>query len=190
MLCRLRSPQAGFTLIEILVALALITLLAVGISLAFDGSRSRAQTLLSNMSELGAANVRLKNDTGCYVSVPAALVDPTLAASAANNYCNRSLANTWNGPYVAQFAADTANKVKLDKVADGVTVGFGQQAGGAYGTTGSQYFVIANSVPADVVKQAFTECNGQVNAGNKFVGYKCDGDPTNGTFEVLFDETR
>jgi prepilin-type N-terminal cleavage/methylation domain-containing protein len=185
-----KHPQAGFTLIEILVALALITLLAVGISLAFDGSRSRAQALLSNMTELGAANVRLKNDTGCYVSVPGALVDPNLAASTANNYCSRSLANTWNGPYVAPFATDAANNVKLDKVADGVTVGFGQQAGGAYGANGSQYYVIANSVPADVVKQAFTECNGQVNAGNKFTGYKCDGDPTNGTFEILFDETR
>jgi prepilin-type N-terminal cleavage/methylation domain-containing protein len=187
-----RSRQTGFTLVEILIALALITLLAVGITLSFDGSRSRAQALLSNMSELAAANVRLKNDMGCYVSAPSGLLTP--AAAVSNNYCNLASSTTWNGPYVGVFTSDAAGAATLDKVAAGVTVTFFKPAATAannpYGSNGINYEVIASGVPADVVKQALQECNGAPTEGTGFNQVKCDGDSTSQTFMVLFDTTR
>ena len=189
-----RSQQSGFTLVEILIALALITLLAVGISLSFDGSRSRAEALISNMSELGAANVRLKNDMGCYVSHPVGLETATGAGS--YNYCGiTGTPTTWNGPYVGAFATDTTQTlVELDKVAQGVTIDFSQPTGvsGPYGTGGTNYAVFADKVPNDIVTQALQECNGNSNVGTNFSGAKCDGTlgTGTGTFTLMYDQTR
>jgi len=187
-----KSAQVGFTLIEILVALALITLLAIGIGMTFDGTRSRAQTLVNTMSELAAANVRLKNDTGCYADVPALLFDSTLAATTNANFCKKSLSATWNGPYVAPFTLATGNLVDLDKVSDGVTLDFANvsAAGGAWGTNGKKYVVSAAGVPEDIVTAALVECNGIETSATDFAGRKCRGNPTGGTFDMLFDETR
>jgi len=186
-----KSAQSGFTLIEILVALALITLLAVGISLAFDGSRSRAQTLVQTMGELASANVRLKNDTGCYADQPNLLVDSTAAATTAANFCTKNLSATWNGPYVATFTLSGTN-VDLDKVADGVTLDFVRVnvAGGAFGNTGRKYTVAATGVPEDVVKAALQECNSSNADATDYTGRKCIGTAASGTFSMLFDETR
>lgn len=187
--------QAGFTLIEILVALVLITLLAAGIALSFDGARSRAQTLINTMSELASANVRLKNDTGCYADAPALLFDSTLAATAGANFCGKNLSATWNGPYVAPFTLQGTGVtalVDLDKVADGAALDFARvsAAGGAWGTTGRKYIVAATGLPEDIVKAALMECNGSANDAADFQGRKCRGNAANGTFDMLFDETR
>lgn len=190
-----KKMQAGFTLIEILVALALITLLAVGISLTFDGTRSRAQTLVSTMSELAAANMRLKNDTGCYADIPALLFDSTYASNTNANFCGRSLTATWNGPYVAAFPTAGTGLVNLDKVADGVTIDFiraNNIAGGARNNS-MKYIVRAAGLPDDIVRAALFECNGSDANVNDFRAGKCRGTAgtgSNGTFEMLFDETR
>lgn len=184
-----KSAQAGFTLIEILVALALITLLAVGISLTFDGSRSRAQALISTMTELSSANIRLKNDTGCYVQDVSYLLDSDGAE------CQwpavRSIERTWNGPYVAPFAVEDG-QVIIDKVAEGARVGFNMVAGGL----GRQYVVEALNVPDDVVQQALLECNGSDDDGapanmgtGTFGKFKCTS-TSSGVFQMLFDTTR
>lgn len=180
------SRQQGFTLIEILVALSLITLLAVAITLSYDGARSKAQTMVSTMTELGSANKRLKNDTGCYVNRPSALVDPTIGRAAASNFCTRSLANTWNGPYVGKFAYDaTSGAALLDRISSGLSITFTRTAGGL----GQRYTVNAANVPSDIVTQALIECNGDDDAGD-FAMNTCVGNVAAGTFSVLFDETR
>jgi prepilin-type N-terminal cleavage/methylation domain-containing protein len=184
-LSRMRNTQSGFTLIEILIALALITLLAVAISAAFDGSRSRAQTLMSNMAELGTANIRLKNDTGCYVNKPAALFDNALTADV-DTFCGRPIANTWNGPYITKQTANAAGELVLDRVTDGVTVGYASAAGGI----GTRYWVTAAGVPEDILRQALVECNGSDDDTVDFDTNKCRADLAAGTFDVLFDETR
>jgi prepilin-type N-terminal cleavage/methylation domain-containing protein len=186
-----RAHQSGFTLVEILIALALITLLAVGISLSFDGSRSRAEALISSMSELGAANVRLKNDMGCYVNHPIGLV--TAADAGSNNYCGISgTPTTWNGPYIGAFAGGTGGTVALNKVAQGVLIDFTSPTGlasGPYGTNGTNYAVTATAVPADIVTQALQECNGGP-AATGFLNAKCDGDAATGSFSLMYDQTR
>ncbi|WP_337232540.1 type II secretion system protein, partial [Vibrio cholerae] len=80
---RTLKGQRGFSLLELVVALTLLAVISGGIMMAFDGSRSRAQALISSMSELGNAQLRLKNDTGCFVNMPVALFDRTAALDAA-----------------------------------------------------------------------------------------------------------
>lgn len=189
------AAQRGFSLIELLVGLALLTLLAVAISGAFDGSRSRAQSLLSMMSELGSAQARQKNDTGCYVNIPTALFNKTDGIAQANNYCNRAQTNTWNGPYVSRFTEDGSKNIKADKVAEGVVVSFGRETGGI----GKRYYIRATNVPADVARQFLQECNNGINestmqASGAFDTFKCRasglGTGETATVDMIFDETR
>lgn len=185
--------QSGFTLIELLVGLAILTLLAVAVSGAFDGSRSRAQALVSSMSEIGSANVRLKNDTGCYINRPDALSKQAVGQAATSNYCSKDLTSTWNGPYLNKFSSNAAGDVMLDNVASGVLVSFGQEAGGI----GKHYYSHAANLPNDVVLQALQECNKSVVqsiAPTAFDNNKCRGTAAgaDGTavFDMIYDETR
>lgn len=187
-----RTAQSGFSLIELLVGLALLTLLAVAISGAFDGSRSRAQSLISMMAELGSANARLKNDAGCYVSHPKGLLESADATAA--NYCgNRSLSSTWNGPYVSRFETDNG-AVIASRVAEGVKVDFGVETIGAGAASRKVYHLVATGLPSDVAKQFMVECNGAADevadfsASKKCVGSALGTDPV--TVKMMFDITR
>lgn len=186
-----QAPQGGFSLIELLVALVIVTILATAISGAFDGSRTRAQTLITQMTDLGSANVRLKNDTGCYVKVPNALFDPTSANDSSHNYCNRTFGKVWNGPYVNRFTADAAGAAKMDKVSAESLVSFEVENAGL----GKRYFTHATNIPNDIVKQAVQACNDSDNmAVTTFDQQKCrgalDSAPGVGTFDMMYDETR
>lgn len=186
--------QAGFTLIELLVGLAILTLLAVTVSGAFDGSRSRAQALVSAMAEVGNANVRLKNDTGCYVNRPDALTTAATGRLASSNYCSRDFTKTWNGPYLNKLAIDaTTGAIKMDNISSDVQVSLGQENGG----TGKRYFTHAINLPNDVVKRALIECNNDTaesTAVTEFDTKKCRGltSATDGqaVFDMVYDETR
>lgn len=185
-------PQAGFSLIELLVALVIITILATAITGAFDGSHSRAQTLVGQMAELGNANVRLKNDTGCYVNMPQALYDATSASSTSNNYCGRSFGKVWNGPYVNRFTPDSAGSAKIDKVSAEAALAFGREDNSS---GGKRYFVHATNVPNDIIKQAMQACNDTDDMSATFDQHKCRAQVGSGTtevgdFDMMYDETR
>lgn len=163
---RTLKGQRGFSLLELVVALTLLAVISGGIMMAFDGSRSRAQALISSMSELGNAQLRLKNDTGCFVNMPVALFDRTAALDAANNYCNRAFANTWNGPYINAATVDAGGTELLqEKIGADVTMTFDRAAGGI----GRQYFIVARNLPDDVARQALQECNGLDPEGDPLV---------------------
>lgn len=188
-----RQGQGGFTLIEILVALVIITLLVTAIASQVDLSHSRADTLIAQMSDLGNANQRLKTDTGCYVNMPEALYDYSSAQTPANNYCGVTFSSQWNGPYVSRFSVASGGLAKIDKIAPGATMQFGTEADAQGGTI---YYVEADGIPQDIVKQALQTCNGDNNTSDTFATSKCQvtlsgGSGTNlGSVQMLYDETR
>jgi general secretion pathway protein G len=184
-----KLKQRGFTLIEVIVVLAILTLLAILLAMPFDNSRSRAQVMLGLGKQMADANIRLKADTGCYVNKPSALFDATAAALPANNYCNRAFGNNWSQNYLTTHPLDAAGDIKVEKISSGATAGFGREAAGA----GQRYFVTFNSIPLDIAKQALLECNQDDATTGAFPTQRCRVDNLAGPlvkFEMSFDQTR
>lgn len=185
------KKQTGFTLIEILVALAILAMIAMLASTAFDGARTKAQVMLNVGKQVGDANIQLKNDTGCFVNRPQALFDATAAQVPANNYCNRTFGNTWSRPYLGQYTLNNNGELLIEKVSAEVTVAL-QRATEPNRTV---YFVRFSNVPKDIIKQALVECNNTDATGGNFQNNRCrtESDLSTdapGTFDMLYATTR
>lgn len=187
-----RAAQRGFSLIEILVALAILALIALLASNAFDGSRSKAQVMISLAKQIGDANIQFKTDTGCYANKPQALFDEAFGKAAANNFCGRALGNTWSRPYLAAYNVDASGNLVVDKITAGVTVSLPPpaNAGGR-----KIYFVQFDNVPMDVVKQALIECNNDDTQPGDLTRNRCRttadlSSATLGNFQYRYDLTK
>lgn len=188
-----KFKQSGFTLIEILVALAILSVIALLASNAFDGSRSKAQAMIGLAKQVGDANIQLKTDTGCYVNKPRALFDGDFANDPANNFCGRTFGTTWARPYLGQYTVNADGNLIVDKISSGVTVAISREGTG----TARRYFVRMGNVPVDIIKQALIECNNAqstTDQGDLAVNRcRTDADLTAdapGNFDMLFDVTR
>jgi prepilin-type N-terminal cleavage/methylation domain-containing protein len=188
-----KAHSKGFTLIEMLVALAILSLIALLAVTAFDGSRSKAEVMVALAKQVADANIALKNDTGCYVSVPQALFDTTAAQNPADNYCGMTFGDNWARPYLAVYPVDANGDIKADKIASGVTVSLTQQTSG----TGTIYAVKFNNVPLDIVKQGLISCNGNDTAQGTFPTQRCSTTASLGSsstglgdFSMMYDQTQ
>lgn len=183
----------GFTLIEMLVALAILSLMALLAVTAFDGSRSKAEVMVALAKQVADANIALKNDTGCYVSVPQALFDTTAAQNPSDNYCGMTFGSNWARPYLAVYPVDASGDIKADKIAAGVTVSLTQQAT----ASGTIYAVKFNNVPLDIIKQGLNSCNGTDTQQGAFPAQRCmttaslgSSSTGLGDFQMMYDQTQ
>lgn len=146
--------EAGFTLLELVVAIVLLGILASVTVFSFDGSRSRGQLLVAAMQEYANALTRMKADTACF---PARLSALALRSEAETSLCQVSLVQQWNGPYVRDARTNASGQVLLDQIAPQVLLDL-QTLSGANG--GTAYAILAAHVPDDVLSQAMSACNG------------------------------
>ncbi|MFM9851988.1 MAG: type II secretion system major pseudopilin GspG [Sphingomonadaceae bacterium] len=98
--CRIKSPQAGFTLLELLVVLAILGLLAAIVGpqvIKYLGS-SKTQTASVQVKNVAAALELFRLDAGRYPTTQEgldALIKPPPSVP------------VWNGPYLPQASALT-----------------------------------------------------------------------------------
>ncbi|WP_080443093.1 prepilin-type N-terminal cleavage/methylation domain-containing protein [Burkholderia cenocepacia] len=195
---RLQRLQKGFSMVELLIAIAILGIIMALATNSFDGAKTKATVMVNIAKDLGDANIQLKLDTGCYVSTAQALFDATSAADTQQNYCKRSFGNTWARAYIAKYPVDANGAIVIDKIGAGVTASFPTtpEAGGI----GRRYYVHFANVPVDVIRQGLMECNSNSTANatlsqGNFNTDKCrttanlsGEDP--GDFDMVFDETR
>jgi prepilin-type N-terminal cleavage/methylation domain-containing protein len=94
------ADYSGFSLVEILVALAVVSIITAAVVLAFNSSRTRAETIVQFSNEVYNAVQRYEIDTGCVPHYLPSLIEKSLAYKAWSNSCSEKVSARWNGPYL------------------------------------------------------------------------------------------
>jgi len=189
--------QAGFNLIELMIVLAIIGILGSLLAINYSGAKSTARALYTDVSTIAKNAARMKLDTGCYPLRASLLVNPAEADQAAYNSCNRSIANTYQGPYLQKMPVDpNTGELNEDKLGEGIRVSFPpfESSGGR-----RLWMVRTTMVQSDVAREFLIQCNGKLDeqamtGPSAFNEFRCryTGDLASDsvTIDYLYDETR
>lgn len=157
-----KHAQRGFTLIEMMVAVALIGLLATLVSGSFSGDASKGAKLLADMTTIRDSVIRAKLDLG---GVPKRLsVLWTRTDASAGNMFNGIVATTtWSGPYIERQSVDANNKITFPTIADAATVNIEREAASAAngGNLSFVYFLRAENIPRPIIAEFMKKCTGK-----------------------------
>lgn len=191
-----KARQGGFSLIELMIALAILTMMAVMIGKQFNTGKSKGQMLVTTLATIGEAMNAQKLHTGCHLRKMEYLyAKPTAAQNTADdNYCAADISTTWSGPYVDRFtAADSGKSLTLPKLGAGVKVFIRDTATDQAETNADGpltdrvvYYLEAVDVPLDVLKEALSACNSNGTKGA--AAYNATF--TNGRCAIRTDATR
>lgn len=185
------SREAGFTLIEVLVAMSLVVFLAALFAAELQTSQTGGQKAYLMLTKLAEGLQRMKLDMPCYPDNTAALFKSAAATSAR---CGNMSAQ-WKGPYAATTQVDPteSNVVMADAGANAVvTLGQGANLDGSGNAT--QFYLQVSNLPQETYNSLLTACNGNDPAGGpKNSGIRpCIGasGATGNTVQYIFDASR
>lgn len=152
------KKQGGFTLVELLIVVAILGVIA-GISmLSFSGDKSKATELYAKLEQFSSAMARVKMDVSCFPLVTGVLVQQSLA-TAANSSCGVDMQANWRGPYVKGFPLNATNNILMSEVGDNaaLTVARGSNINGSGNTR--QWYLAVSGVPTSIADQFMVLCN-------------------------------
>ena len=116
-LLRLSRLQTGFSLVELIIAVALVGVITAAAMSSFSGSEeTKTAAVISKMEEIANAVAMYKKNTGCVPNNVSVLFDKTLA-TAANNFCGAdTTASYGNQDYMAPMPGDGGSGVYLSQI--------------------------------------------------------------------------
>lgn len=197
----MRTPyQKGFTLIEILIAMTIVSIMVVGsMAVLGGGDETKTTAVMSKAEEYANALAIYKRNTGCVPNILAVLFDPT-QATAANNFCGQNTTASYgpNNDYTKPMPVDATNRVMLDGMGvSGATVSVYRDGIGPY-----NYMLKFEQLTAPMVQNLVVKCNGIStssalstaiadpisNINLDLTHYTCRGDTVTGEVDYRFDK--
>ena len=94
------TDDAGFSLVEVLVAFAVVSIITVAVVFTFNSSKAKAEVIIDFSNEVYNAVQRYEIDTGCIPRYLLALTSKAYASKSWSNSCNADVSARWNGPYL------------------------------------------------------------------------------------------
>lgn len=176
----IRKKQSGFTLLELVIVVAIIAIIIGALAQVEDTDKAKAAVLLQNMDAVGSGSSRLRVDAGCFPTRPDALF---VQASAATSSCGTDLRTRWRGPYMTDAPINAAGAVLVPNIAATASIALTSAAGGR----GTQYFVRVSNVPNSLINTVLETCNGSVAGTGKCAGIP--GGAGTGTVDLKYAET-
>ncbi|GBE49136.1 hypothetical protein BMS3Bbin13_00035 [bacterium BMS3Bbin13] len=181
------NQEGGFSLVEMIVALGVMTIISAALVFSFNFNKSKGQVLFSLMHSVGSAAERFSVDTSCYPYDTALLFEQSLASTDTNNSCGALVAGQWNGPYMKTLPVNGSNNVLVTQIGPQVTLSIGNIGQALANGTPNQYAVIASGVPDAIAKQADAACGGST---SNCVLVPGTGTPPIDTIEYVFAQTQ
>lgn len=153
------KTQGGFSLIELLVAVVILSIISSVILSNMSTDKTKIVSLLDNMGTLHTSLARFNADTGCYPVRIEALFDKTQATGTATDigFCTASVAGSITEPYMDATAYDAvAHAIKLPKIGANVLISTGYDGSGIT----KIWFMRAAGLSVNLLDPAVLSCNG------------------------------
>jgi prepilin-type N-terminal cleavage/methylation domain-containing protein len=191
------NQQSGFTLIELIVVLAVIVALSTFVASKFTGDSSKAVKLFADMKTLSDSVQRAVVDLGGVPSKLSVLWNKADATSS-NMYNGITATNSWSGPYIERQPTDSSNAITATSIADSTTIAIAREAANLSTNGGNLtwvYYLRASNVPNAVIIEAIKKCaNTDTVANATFVNGQCRATAGTtveyGTFDVKISDSR
>ena len=163
--------QAGFSLVELIVAIVILGVITAGAMAALDGgAQSKTAALLSKMNEVANAVAIYQKATGCVPSSMAVLFDKS-QATAGHNFCGVDTQSSYgNQGYMAPMPVN-GNGVSLGQL--GISGGVLLLRQNLPGTTPNNYAVEVMGI-GDLLYPLMQACNGIDYSGAAMVSFPQD----------------